>query len=110
MKIIKNTIKNEEVNEINVETALENALEYAEIKREDVHIKESTSDDNYYYLELSGEWMHYEVYVDKTTGEVMGFNSYPMSYEEHREQIVTTGKTYRFKHLLHLKHLLAAAI
>lgn len=109
MKIIK-TVKNEEINEISVETALENALSYANLKREDVHINESTSDDNYYYLDLSGDWMHYEVYIDKTTGEVMGINSYPMSYEEQREQLVTTCKAYHFKHLLHLKHLLAAAI
>lgn len=88
---------------INVKTALNNALDYAKLDRREVRVKDTAHDEGTYYLAFRTDWLNYECYVDDKSGEVLGFNAYPTSEDQRREMLVT-GKAFK------LRNLLAAAL
>lgn len=84
---------------INVKTALNHALDYTKLRRDDVRVKDTAHEQGLYYLAFCTDWLNYECYVDDKTGEVLGINYYPTS-EDQRREILTTGKAFKLSNLL----------
>lgn len=62
-------------------TAIDSALSYIGIKKEDVTDCTRKYADGFYEIFLSTDWLSYDIYVDCDSGEVMGCSFEPVALD-----------------------------
>ena len=67
-------------NLINNTTALEAALDQAGLEAEGSRLMDCRLEGDCYRLELSTDYMRYELYVDAHSGELLGLDCSPIPY------------------------------